>query len=308
MKRKFQFNINKILNYCNNLSRPMHSFFVYSASTINNPLDNTIIFTKKWDLMIEEQLSTVNESLIIIPKESIIRNKSILTKNYILFSENPRLEYAYLLTFILKTNKNFRKYHNVDHNVTIGDNVILGKDTIIEPYVFIDHNVIIGDKCIIKSGSRIMKNVIIGNDVVICDNSVIGGQGFGVERDGEKTIRIPHIGGVIIGNNVEVGALNTIASGTIYPTIIEDYVKTSDQVHIAHNCKIKKSTLIAGCVNISGSTVIGEKSWIGPNSTIRNKLYIGNNSFIGMGAVVVKNVDDGFTVIGNPAKPINKAK
>lgn len=269
----------------------------------NNPKDNSLMFFKKFLRENEEKLLMIKNSLIIIPEDIEIAHDNIMKDNLILYSENPRKDYALILQYILGQNTKERNYKQLENNIIIGENVTIGINTKIEPFVFIDHDVIIGDNCKIEAGVKIRSGAKICNNAIIRENSVIGGQGFGIERDSDgSTIRIPHIGGVLIGNNVEVGALNTIASGTIEPTIIKDYVKINDHVHIAHNCIIGFGTIITGCVNISGSAVIGENCWIGPNSTIRNGIKIGNNCTIGMGAVVTKSFSDsGITIIGNPA-------
>ena len=148
-----------------------------------------------------------------------------------------------------------------------------------EEHTIIANNVIISD------------NVRIGKSCYIKSNTVIGEDGFGFDFEEDGTpFRIPHIGSVYIGNNVEIGAQNTIARGTLDNTIIEDNVKTDDQVHIAHNCKIGKNTLITACVEISGSVEIGANCWIGPNSSIIQKIKIEDNVTIGIGTIVIKDV------------------
>lgn len=155
------------------------------------------------------------------------------------------------------------------------------------PFAFIGAETIIGDDCIIKSGA------------------VIGQDGFGFERDeSDLPFRIKHLGKVIIGNNVEVGSGTTVCKGTLNDTIINDYVKIDDHVHIAHNVIIKKGAMIIACAEISGGVVINENAWIGPNASIIQKLVIGKKSIVGIGANVIKSVADFTVVAGNPAKKI----
>lgn len=112
---------------------------------------------------------------------------------------------------------------------------------------------------------------------------------------------MPHLGGVVIGSAVNIGALNTIVAGTIEPTVVENYVQTDDHVHIAHNCHIKRGALITACVEISGSVTVGENTTIGPNASIMNKITIGRDVVVGLGAVVTRSFGDGVTIAGNPA-------
>lgn len=304
MTRRFRFCVKQLAKRHPDLANS--DFLVYSVSSIDDPQDNTVLFTRKWSHRIEGTLANTKESVIIVPKGTVIEELQIASRNAVIYSDNPRLEYAIVLNGILGTMRTNKKYYERDRYVLVGENVSIGSGTVIEPFVTIDDNVVIGDRCVIKSGVRIGSDVTIADDAVIRDNSVIGGQGFGIERDGDKTIRIPHLGGVQIGSHVEIGALNTVASGTITPTTIEDYVKINDHVHIAHNCHIKHGVIITGCVNISGSTVVEECCYIGPNATIRNKVRIGKNSTIGMGAVVVRDVGEGEVVVGNPARPLRE--
>ena len=151
----------------------------------------------------------------------------------------------------------------------------------------IGNNVSIEEGTIIKSGVKIGDNVSIGKNCYIRENSVIGGEGFGIEKDElGNNFRIPHIGGVVIKDNVEVGALTTVCSGTIEPTLVEEYVKIDDHVHIAHNVKLRKGCrVVAGSV-IGGSTEIGENSTIGINSSVKNGINLGKNITLGMATII----------------------
>lgn len=141
--------------------------------------------------------------------------------------------------------------------------------------------------------------VKIGRTVSVGPYSVIGKDGFGYSKDGRK---IPHMAGVILGDNVEIGANCCIDRGKLDDTTIGANTKLDNLVHIAHNCKIGKSNLICAGVIIGGSVTTGDNCFIGLNATIRDHVKIGNNVIIGCGANVVKDVPDGLTVKGNPAK------
>jgi len=114
--------------------------------------------------------------------------------------------------------------------------------------------------------------------------------------------------GVIIGNNVEISSLSNIHSGTIEPTIIEDFVQTDVLAHIAHNCVIKRGTCITACSEISGSTIVGTNCMIGPNSSLMNKISIGNNVTIGLGTAVTKSFPDDDVIAGNLADTTTNLK
>ena len=156
----------------------------------------------------------------------------------------------------------------------------------IEEFVSIKENTIIGDDCVIRTGTK------------------IGGPGFEIKNDGIKTITVEHIGGVIIGNNVEIQQ-NSNVDKAIYPwddTVISDHVRINSMVQIAHGDKIGKFTEIVAGASIQGRVQIGENVWIGPNSVIRNGISIGNNARVNMGAVVTLSVSEGAAVSGNFAR------
>lgn len=133
--------------------------------------------------------------------------------------------------------------------------------------------------------------------------SVIGAPGFGYERDNDGgLIRIKHFGRVVIGKKVHIHNNVCIDRGVIGDTVIGDGVAIDNLVHVAHNAKIGKNTLIVAGAVIGGSVEIGENCFIGMNASIKQKVKIGNNVTVGAGAVVLKDIPDGETWVGNPAK------
>jgi UDP-3-O-[3-hydroxymyristoyl] glucosamine N-acyltransferase LpxD len=277
------------------------NFIITGVSSISNPRNNSLLFiTRLHDAQIE-RLVNLENCVIIIKDDQSNELGHIMDKHLIIPAANPRLEYARILQNILDEKERAKGSYCLA--TSIGANFEMGSGCIIEKNVVIGDNVQIGHGCIIKSGVVINDNVRIGDYTVLRENSVIGGYGFGFERDADNVpVRIPHLGGVVLGRNVEVGALTTICSGTIDPTIIEDNVKIDDHVHIAHNCRIGRNCLLVACAEISGSVQIGENTWIGPNSCIIDGITIGRNCMVGIGAVVNKPVPDNTIVSGNPAK------
>ena len=123
-------------------------------------------------------------------------------------------------------------------------------------------------------------------------------------NDEQEYEKFPHIGGVVIKNNVEIGANVCIDKGTLGNTIISSGAKIANLVKIAHNVVIGRNTIICSMVNISGSSEIGFNAWIAPGVTIRNGIRVGSNSKIGLGSVVLENVPDNEVWVGNPAKKL----
>ena len=201
-------------------------------------------------------------------------------------------------------NKNYKKI-KFGSNVLIGKNVKIGKNSSVGHNSIIESNVVIGKNCNIGS-NVIIKKSLIGNNVNILDGAIIGKKGFGFFPNKNRNIRYPHIGIVIIGNNVEIGCNNTIDRGSLSNTVIGDNSFLDNQVHIAHNVQIGKNCIITAQVGFAGSSKVGNSVMIGGQAGISGHLNIGNNVKIGGGSGVIKNIPDNTKVMGYPAKEIKK--
>lgn len=169
-----------------------------------------------------------------------------------------------------------------------------------------DGKITIGNNTVIGNHVTILNRVRIGRDCEIQSGTVIGHDGFAYTEDtGHKKSMIKHFGGVEIGSNVFIGSNVCICRGTIDDTVISDGVKIDNLSHIAHNCILESDVALAYPCKLGGSTHIVQNGYLAGAIT-RNQSKIGRDAFIGMGAVVVKNVDAGQIVIGNPAKPLVK--
>ena len=195
----------------------------------------------------------------------------------------------------------FNKKVKFGKNVLIGKNVQIGKNCSLGHNSIIESNVIIGDNCFIGS-NVILRNTIIKNDVSILDGCIVGKKGFGFFPDKEKNIRYPHIGIVVIEDNVEIGCGSTIDRGSLSNTVIGKNTFLDNQIHIAHNNKIGKNCIIAGQVGLAGSSTLGDNVMIGGQAGISGHLKIGNNVQIGGGSGVIENISNNSRVMGYPAK------
>lgn len=267
------------------------------VKSIGNIKNNTLSFINKKSYKFNQSV----EALIIAVEGYEVEKNS---KCSFIFSKNPRLDFVKIVNKFF-TNKNQGKISDtakiglgckISENVTIGeytvikDNVTIGSGTIINNHVVIESNTIIGDNCYIKSGA------------------IIGEDGFGFERDEDGVpLRFPHIGNVIIGNNVEIGANTIIARATLDSTIIQDNVKIDDKVIVAHNVTIGSKNIICGCTNFGGSVKVGNNNWFGPKSSIIDGISIGNNNTIGIGALIKANIKDDSVYSELATMDINKA-
>ena len=199
-----------------------------------------------------------------------------------------------------KPSKANNKKVRFGNNVLVGKNVKIGNNSFIGSNTVIEHDVKIGNDCIIGSNVNI-KNSILGNNVVIQDGCKLGQKGFGFIPLNKRNIKFPHIGKVLIHDNVEMASNCTIDRGSIDDTVIGENTYLDNQVHIAHNVQIGSNCMIAGQVGFAGSTKIGNNVSIGGQAGISGHLKIGNNVKIGGGSGVVKDVDDNQIVMGYPA-------
>ena len=199
---------------------------------------------------------------------------------------------------------NSKKYKLVKfgNNVLIGNGVKIGKNSLIGSNTIIEQNVFVGTGCVIGSGV-VIKNSLIGDRVVIQDSCKIGQKGFGFIPFKGKNFKFPHIGRVLIDDDVEIAAGCTIDRGSVDDTAIGKNTYLDNQVHMAHNVKIGSNCMIAGQVGFAGSPTIGDNVSIGGQAGISGHLKIGNNVKIGGGSGVVKDIKDNQVVMGYPAIP-----
>ena len=182
----------------------------------------------------------------------------------------------------------------------------LGKDVYIGPYSVVG-KANIGDGTVIESHVRIYDCVTMGRNCHIKDGAILGGVGFGFEKDEQgNRFRFPQIGSLIMGDEVEVGGNTCIDRGALSDTIIGSHTKINNLCHIAHNNVIGENVEITGCVNISGGNVIDDNVWLAPNSSLVGYIHIGEGVVLGMGAVAVKDIPAHEVWVGNPAKFLKK--
>lgn len=185
----------------------------------------------------------------------------------------------------------------------IGEGVSIGNNSVIYPNTTILDDAVIGDQTVIRTGTVISERCIIGNNCLLHSNVNIGADGFGFlpSPDGNGVVKIPHIGNVVIGNGVEIGAGTCIDRGKFGSTTIGDGTKIDNLVQIAHNCTIGRSCLIAACCGISGSVTLGDGVIMAGQAAIKDHVKIGNRVTIGGRSGVTRDVPDGKAILGYPA-------
>ena len=184
----------------------------------------------------------------------------------------------------------------------VGPNVKIGKNVTIYPNVTILDECTIGNHTVIWSGTVVRERCHVGNDCIIHPNVTIGADGFGFRPDPEKgLVKIPQIGNVIIGNNVEIGANSSVDRGKFSSTVLGDGCKIDNLVQIAHNCKLGKFCIMAGNSGLAGSVTLGNGVIIGGSVSVKDHVTIGDGAMVGAGSGVAADVAAGKVVLGYPA-------
>ncbi|MCF8179583.1 MAG: UDP-3-O-(3-hydroxymyristoyl)glucosamine N-acyltransferase [Sulfuritalea sp.] len=193
----------------------------------------------------------------------------------------------------------------VDETCSIGPNVWVGRGSRIGKNTELGANCSIGPDVEIGANSHIAANVCIylgsriGNRCLVHSGAVIGSDGFGFARDTDGAwVKIPQIGRVLIGDDVEIGAGTTIDRGALGDTVIADGVKLDNQIQVGHNVKIGRHTAMAGCVGIAGSAEIGSRCTVGGGSVILGHLQIADDVNISAGTLVTKSISRAGTYSG----------
>lgn len=216
-------------------------------------------------------------------------------------SENPRRDFGRVLQefFVSVVTPEIASTAVINSAAVLGKRVSIGHNSVIE------EDVVLGDDVIIGNNTTVLARTRIGERTVVGSNTVLGSIGFGLERDElGNWIRIPHIGRLEIGSDVEIGSSTVIARGTISATTIGNHCKIDDNVFLAHNVQVGENTVIIANSEVSGSVTIGRDAWIAPGVTIIEGVSIGDNSLVGIGSVVIRNIEANVVAVGNPARVI----
>ena len=294
-------------------SKLKNNFIIKDVKPLNFAKKNDLTFFDSAKYKSEATLCeasaciTTKKLSIYLPKktEKIIVNNVLHELAKALSIIYPKSDIDYPDLSLKKPHKQKYKKVKFGNNVLIGNNVKIGNNSIIGSNTIIENKVQIGKNCVIGFGV-IIKNSIIGNNVVIQDNTKIGQKGFGFIPIKKNNLKFPHIGRVLIKDNVEIASGCTIDRGSVDDTIIGENTYLDNQIHIAHNVKIGSNCMIAGQVGFAGSSSVGDSVSIGGQAGISGHIKIGNNVKIGGGSGVVKDIEDNQILMGYPAVPLKE--
>lgn len=249
----------------------------------------------------KDEIVQNTKAKIIVIGDDYQPDQKTLGKKCFILTENPKLTFIRIVKqfFVKKPDTGIHPSATVHKSAKIGNGCYIGPNSYIG-------NAIIGDGTIIHGNCFIYDDVIIGNNVAVNAGTVIGSVGYGYARNEKGEFEgFPHVGGVLIEDNVDIGANTCIDRGALGNTIIKEGAKIDNLVHVAHNVIIGRHSAIIANSMLGGSVEIGDYSWVAPSASILNQIIIGNNATVGMSAVVTKNVDNNITVAGLPARPLN---
>ena len=294
--------INQILQFLKSGGYPTEyigddNLYITTFSNIINICENSIAWVKNKKYLTENVIQIIKEnanSLIVCPWKIDEAKNCLIT-------ESPKEVFFSILKefFVEKKEATISKRavietERIGKNVSIGAGCYISKEVDIGDEVILHANVVIDCPCKIGKGTEIFSGTVIGAD------------GFGYYHHNDTPERVPHFGGVIIGEYVDIGANSCIDRGCLGNTIIGDYVKIDNLCHIAHNAIIGEKTLVVAGANICGSVQIEKKSYIAPEATIKNQIHVGEESFIGLGSVLTHDIESKTFVFEQSTRELKK--
>ena len=265
-------------------------------------------YTRLWESS-NASMAIVYEGIKILPGEgkAFVKVKNADLAMAILLDafepEPPYFESDIHPTAVVNKTAKLGNGCKIGANSYVGKNVTIGDNVIIYPNVSIFDDTSIGNETIIWSGTVIRERSEIGSQCIFHSNVSIGADGFGYRPsiDGRGLVKIKHIGNVVIGNAVEVGANSCIDRGKFSATILGDGCKIDNLVQIGHNSVLGKCCIIAGNSGLAGSVTLGDGVIIGGGASIKDHVTIHSGATVGGGSGVISDVEAGKTVIGYPA-------
>jgi UDP-3-O-[3-hydroxymyristoyl] glucosamine N-acyltransferase len=210
-------------------------------------------------------------------------------------SDNP---YAYFARVSQLFNPVVLQAGGVHPSAVVSQKASLGERVSIGAGCVIGDDVVIGDDCCLYPRVVIYPKCTLGKRVVAHAGVVIGADGFGIARDEGRWVKIPQIGGVRIGDDVEIGANTTVDRGALDDTVIEEGVKLDNQVQVGHNVRIGAHSAVAGCVGIAGSADIGRHCTIGGAAMIHGHITIADHVHVSAGTLISRSLHKPGTYTG----------
>ena len=224
-----------------------------------------------------------------------------------LVTKNPYLLYARIAALLAPQSAPKGGVHStavVEQGAEIAADAWVGPGAVVEAGAKVGKRAYIGPNCVLMHGAQVgedsrlsasvtlCQSVIIGKRALLHPGVVIGADGFGIAPDSDGWVKVPQLGSVRIGDDVEIGACTTVDRGALEDTVIEDGVKLDNQIQVAHNVRIGAHTAIAGCTAIAGSTVIGRRCMIAGGVGIAGHLEISDGVTVTAMTLVTRSITE----------------
>lgn len=273
---------------------------VTGIGTLKNAVSGQLGFLSN-AAYVDQLAETKASAVILLKRHELVcpTNKLISENPYVsfaqataLFSNAPSLVSGVHPTACVDPNVIVPSDVGIGANAVVEKGVIIGSGTSIGSGCFIGEDCVIGDSTRLYSGVTLYHKVKLGSRVTIHTGSVIGADGFGFAFDGKKSLKIHQLGGVNIGDDVDIGANTTIDRGAIEDTIIENGVKIDNQVQIGHNCIIGEHSILCGCVALAGSVTIGKYCIMGGASGAVGHITIADQTQVSAMSLVSQSILD----------------
>lgn len=285
---------------------PGTDYWVTRPASLGRPKDGAVMFITAEHPDKRETFTSVSGCLIFWPDTWEVP-EAVSVKNAVCPCRNPHLEYCRFfrqhgITGLCMPDEVYER--NGSH---IAKTAKIGERAVIFPGCYIGGEVSIGDDCYIGPGVKILGRVHIGNRVWIRENTVIGMDGMTTDRDGEgHPVPMPQFGGVVIEDDVRIGAQAVILRGAIDDTILRKGCKIDSLTLISHNVDIGEETIVVGVTHLFGSTSTGRQAQVSGGCMVGNYVHIGERASLGMGSVATKDIPNGWIAYGVPAKPVRE--
>lgn len=190
---------------------------------------------------------------------------------------------------------------SIHAGAVVGANSVVGKRCVLHPGVVIGKNCRLGDDVVLYPNVVLYDDTVLRDRVIIHANATIGADGFGYRFHQGRHVKVPQLGNVVVGNDVEIGANTCIDRGTFGPTTIGDGTKIDNLVQIAHNCKIGKHNIYASQVGIAGSCTTGSYVVMGGNAGVKDHVTVGDGVVVGAKSGIIADVPPGVRMFLYPA-------
>jgi UDP-3-O-[3-hydroxymyristoyl] glucosamine N-acyltransferase len=269
------------------------------------PGDITFVVNPKFHSMLDQTRAS-----------AIIMREPVSTEKPLLLVPNPYLAFAKLLALFYQ-----KPYHpgGIDPNASVSPTARLGSEITLSPFayvgdraqigdrvrlypgVYVGEDSSVGDDSILYPGVSVYPGTIIGKRVILHAGAVIGADGFGYVKEGEKNVKIPQMGRVEIGDDVEIGANATVDRATLGKTIVESGVKIDNLVMVAHNVIVGQDSILVAQVGIAGSTRIGKNVTLAGQVGVTDHVNIGDNVRVGAQSGVAFDLAPNQAYTGSPA-------